>query len=254
MSSIPCNLLKLIDEGTAKSKTAVIGWSGSNILQVPDGCYIVITNFKYFYFIPYVGVDMSALSLTDMRDKLIKHSVQQIRFKSVKSNNHFVIRCPFELSKDSAGGNVIKWKTGGYADFGTYLVHESDVSISICTCPDLTLLDNEYEIAPQGTNKSEAPCDYGVDGSTFAFPAVQKVDNDVFNGFVNLPLTSKYTPVVADRYNFCGMELPVDHFTSLENWQTNTVSKKLSQYLNFPIVNIQYVEIPKPDKSIMASS
>lgn len=142
---ITSHLEQLIFEGKAEYRTFVLGLSGSNVIPVTRGSYIIITELCYMPFsnIPEQPDFSNAF-------ELFKRANKQIEVRSDKSINHFVIR-------DSAPYSYIP------VFFHTYLKHESDITINIAQIASLTegALTGSYGVAPITDDIKQTPLGYG---------------------------------------------------------------------------------------------
>lgn len=95
------NLEKLILDGKAKFRTFVCGQSGSNLLPISEGTWIIITGFTYCNFsdpdLPFSVVPFNAY---------VDRSVHQIRFRSSKSNNHYIVKDDIRREVGAPGSDI----------------------------------------------------------------------------------------------------------------------------------------------------
>lgn len=106
-------LEKLIHEGKARFRTFVCGQSGSNALPVREGTWIIITGFTYCNFsdpdTPIRGVPF---------DAYVSRSVHQVRFRSPKSNNHYIVKDDIRREVGAPGSDVNLIVNGGFSSGG----------------------------------------------------------------------------------------------------------------------------------------
>jgi len=248
----------LIHKGLASVRTMVVGAGGTNILRVPENNYIVITQFKYFYFnqFQYESTELDPAFLEVVRAK----SVQQISFSSPKSFNHFIIKSPERLDffLESEQENGGQYQINGHCDFDTYMVHSEDVIITIVTAPGD---DDSIAIAagflPGLTKAKNTPLDIGTIGSDLPEATTLQLfhTNGAPKDFIFDPVTKDFSG------NALGGAFPNPVVNNLQFAVTNQskldttifggegVTARVS-----PIVNIQYVMIQKQIDTTVAAT
>jgi len=106
-------LEKLIHQGKARFRTFVCGTSGSNVLPVQDNTWIVITGFTYINFsdplTPIPGADF---------DAYIRRSIHQLRFRSSKSNNSYILKDEIRRDVGDPGSDSNQIPNGDFANAG----------------------------------------------------------------------------------------------------------------------------------------
>jgi len=133
---------ELIHSGDAKTQTFVVGLSGSTVLPVPSGKYIVIHNICYFPF--FNAPDGKTTPVSTINSLCNK----QVEFRSEKTQNHFVFR-------DS--GNAVQVPV----ILDTYLVHFDDVAITFLQVPSIDPAQVVFSAVPITTVVRAAPTGYG---------------------------------------------------------------------------------------------
>lgn len=94
-------LEKLIQKGDAKFRTFVCGQSGSNLLPISPKSWVVITGFTYINF-----ADPQPLTPPSNFQDYIARSLHQVRFKSSKSNNHYIVKDDIRRDVGAAGSDI----------------------------------------------------------------------------------------------------------------------------------------------------
>lgn len=218
-------LEKLIHSGKASYNTFVAGGTEKHILNVQNDRYIIITDLTF-----YSSVNVPELVVDDtMLEDLLKAALNtQFKIFSEKSTNQFLVRNSFNITETAAGGRYYVIP-GQPTKLDVYLIHESDVSISFSYAGGTS---NELN----GISKSDVvayppPYDYGKDGQSGAL-AVRKIGRAAAsykNAFQGQSIVDT-TPGTLDlQFSF-----PVDNTTQYKN---------LNHSINYPILNIGYVEI-----------
>lgn len=223
-------LENMIHEGIASARTFVCGFGGSNVLEVPEGKYIVIHNIIYMPF--YDAPEIYHSNQQDL--EILTRINKQIELRSQKTDNHFIVR-------DS--GLFVQVPLS----IDTYLVHFSDVAVTLLHVPQIAPMSYVDGNLPITSTILEKPLGYGNLDSTKQVhiypPDMQYVPENAENAGV--------TPEPSYRKQF-----KLDHTINTALQLMGSVAP--SGYLldrAFPIVNIQYVLINKTatDK-IQASS
>lgn len=144
------HLENLIHKGEAQFKTFVVACSGVSVLPVPKGCYIVITDIIYNPFTD-VPENNSNGDTWANRNIINRKANKQIEFTSSKSKNHYVLRDSFVQQITPVIIN-------------TYLVHETNVTINICTFRTRTTANQlvfNYGTMPITNDVKQTPLGYG---------------------------------------------------------------------------------------------
>ena len=105
-------LEKLIHEGKARFRTFVCGQSGSNVLPVSDNSWIIITGFTYCNF----SDPALPLNLPINFDEYVARSIHQLRFRSSKSNNHYILKDDISREPGSPGSDINQIVNGDFAN------------------------------------------------------------------------------------------------------------------------------------------
>lgn len=103
-------LENLIQKGKARFRTFVVGQSGSNLLPVEDNNWIIITGFTYCNF-----SDPETPITGSQYNEYIARSVHQIRFRSSKSNNHYIVKDDIRRDVGAAGMDINQIINGDFA-------------------------------------------------------------------------------------------------------------------------------------------
>ncbi len=105
------HLENLIHKGKARFRTFVCGQSGSNALIVRDNTWIIITGFTYLNFYDFVrfGVDPRF-------DDVLSRSIHQLRFRSSKSNNHYILKDDIIRAPGDPGSDINQLVNGDFSN------------------------------------------------------------------------------------------------------------------------------------------
>ncbi len=103
-------LENLIHKGTARFRTFVCGQSGSNVLPVSENTWIIITGFTYCNF-----SDPETPITGSQFDAYVARSLHQIRFRSSKSNNHYIVKDDIRRDAGSPGSDTNLIVNGDFA-------------------------------------------------------------------------------------------------------------------------------------------
>jgi len=106
-------LEKLIHQGKARFRTFVCGQSGSNLLPVEDNTWIIITGFTYINFADPALIG----SLRSQFQDYLSRSLHQLRFRSSKSNNHYILKDDIRRDVGAAGMSINQIINGNFDDF-----------------------------------------------------------------------------------------------------------------------------------------
>lgn len=248
--AIPQNLIEKIESGNARYKTFCYGQSNTGFICVPDKTYIIIIGFQFWHFI-----DLNTGDLTN-HDLVNSRSVKQIRFRSKKSDNHYIIRQPITNN----GAEVAEWSSNGHTYIeDQYLVHTEDVAIDIVNSPVEQNLTPNASVLPAEVAKLKTPQSMGstatqpaavfplVDISYGALPdgMLQTRPLDCYTRYINPILIPIVTPLNSPQVVF-----PVTTDSLSLNFEAGR--GRLSRML--PLVNIFYVEVDKQSTETLQSS
>jgi len=107
-------LEKLIHQGKASFKTFVCGQSGSNRLPVGDNSWIIITGFTYYNF---ADPELIQAGIEVVRfEEYLSRSLHQIRFKSSRSNNHYIVKDDIRRDAGDPGSDINQIVNGDFAN------------------------------------------------------------------------------------------------------------------------------------------
>lgn len=215
------HLEKLILAGKASYNTFVAGGSQKHVLNVYNDRYIIITDITYQSSINTSNKNIGLLE--EDLNKLIQTLNTQCRIFSRKSFNQFLFRNQIAISPNGAKFNVMPF---GSIKLDTYLIHESDVSITFSYAGNRSNIDT-------GTSEADSiafapPYDYGKDGQPGALP-VRLV------GAAGSTRTSNSGQNKIDNTQIdLQLSFPVDATTNIQG---------LDLSVCYPILQIGYVEI-----------
>lgn len=222
-------LEKLILQGKAMFRTAVVGGSEKFILNVQNDRFIIITDINFQ--MPVKSGKDFFLDATGLKLLLIKGNTQMKVF-STKSNNTFLFRPTFNVS--TVEGKYLL-TPGASTSINTYLVHESDVSFTFSNAGFLNPTELRVLTDPQSIGYPP-PMDYGkagTPGSLAVTEIASVVASDSGRNFI-VPGGDLYTQQTV------GASAPTEVIFPVDN--TNRYNTLESPF-DYPIVNISYVEI-----------
>jgi len=238
-------LEKLILCGKASYNTFVVGGSQKYILNVKPDHYIIITsiNFQNVNQGKYSGrLDKPRSFVIDFEElaKLEEEAYNtQLKIFSNKSNNTFLFRNNFDISRLYVNGPGTDYRDDSYLifpkghyDINTYLIHETDVSFSFSDAGETNEILRDY--TPDSSIANPNPFDYGKESQTNK-TKVRLVTSDSQSGREMYPIGTAYKSLGLDPA-VANLEFifPIDKDHEL-NW--------LDKAPQYPIVNVQYVEI-----------
>lgn len=160
------NLEKLILAGKASYNTFVAGGSQKHVLTVDNDRFIIITDLIYFNSANAKrNWEATRQEVVDM----LKNLNTQVRIFSSKSINQFLFRNSVNIiPAPTQTGTVYNLMPFGSVKIDTYLVHESNVSITFSYAGDRINIDT-------GNSETDSiafapPYDYGKDGQPGVLP------------------------------------------------------------------------------------
>jgi hypothetical protein len=224
-------LEKLILCGKASFNTFVAGGSEKSVLFVDNDRFIIITGFTYFPMINGKAINLSVLELT----AILKRNTQMKVF-SDKSNNVFQFRNELNISQirnnDISQNQLFTVTPGAPVKMETYLIHDSSVAFTFSY--SMGLVDLNRDLSPPESVGFPIPMDYGKRGQN-GIPvrnAAETTDTvtaqKIYMGgkFVNNGIGSGVNEFI----------YPIDANTAINPTLLNSAE-------NYPLVNVQYVEI-----------
>jgi len=221
-------LEKLILCGKASYNTFVAGGSQKHVLNVKNDRFIIITDLTYFSSVnnsqnANIGIAAGLLR------RIINESLNtQLRIFSNKSFNQYLFRNQLSLTAEaSETGTLYNVMPVGSVKLDTYLIHESDVSITFSYAGGRANVDS----GPSETDSIAfaPPYDYGKDGQAGVLPV------RLISGSGTMK-TSNSGQNKIDPFDQIDLQLsfPVDNTTSFNG---------LDNPACYPILQIGYVEI-----------
>ena len=249
--AIPGNLVKLIHEGTAQYKTYAWGFSTHGFLPVRNDTYIVIIAFQFWHFI-----DLGFGDLEDL-DEVFERSVKQIRFRSRKSNNHFVIRQPIrslQLDEDE-----FIFDTWGHTEFkDLYLLHEENVSIEVINSSEPINIGIASDQAPPKAVSKAPPAGFGTETSAIPISAAQDVsigDGTQAGTMEIVPLSRQFNDFLpAAPFGFSQLSGQIEYPVTPFSGSQTIISGEGREHRSMPMLNIFYIEIDKEPTEKQKSS
>ena len=210
-------LEKMVLSGQASFNTYVIGGAEKYVLNVQSDRFIIITGITYFSRLNGLakGKEIDVL-------KNLTECITQLRVFSSKSNNLFTFRDSFSVNTTGPDNFILA--PIGSTQIDTYLVHETDISITFSAGGRRTNVSGNF---PDNTPANFPPYDYGQGTDPRALPVVlESQDTSLtslptgLNNLIPGPYTSEFT-------------IPVDpgHYPNV------------TAPFNYPLVHVQYIEI-----------
>jgi len=222
------HLEKLILSGRAVYRTFVAGNTNRHILPVGSDRFIIVTDLTFFNFAP----KETFVDLDGLKQVFQENSLFQVRIKSYKSENTFVFRNSFQITKDSQGNqHEYTINSQGSTQLNTYLVHTNDVAIIFSLHEAQTNVNDLSIMDARGVGFPRVS-DYGKEGLKDALQTL--------NSTVGLSTGANYTPG-GQIYNTPG-QINYAEFTAPIDPNTNPISLTNFPW-STPLLQIGYVEI-----------
>jgi len=218
----------------AFSKTITLGRSGQLVIPVAEDSTIVIWNFDYQNFLDVIDFDNM--------DEVFARSVHQVIIRSPKSLNTFIIRDDVTISQASFPppvGDINIANVFGHYNKDVYLVHSENIIITISAAPPLLGTASVIASPPNLLNPESPPRGYGS-----AAGAIPQTTNEIYPGVTGevLALSTKFGVSSAGSPMPTGdLRYPINASTALK--PTHVTSEQGQR--SYPILNINYVEIPR---------
>jgi len=231
---IPNELEKLVLCQKAFSKTITIGRSGQLVIPVAEDSTVIIWNFDYMHFI-------DVLDFEDM-DEVFSRSVHQVQFRSEKSNNNFIIRDDVTITEITGPGGLAinEANVVGHYLKDVYLIHSGNIVVTISVAPPLVGTVTAVGSPPNRLKPQSPPLGYGSDAPT----AIVQTTNEIYPAATGevIALSTKFgvssipTPMPSGDLRY-----PIGLATALN--PTHITSEQGQR--SYPILNINYVELPR---------
>ena len=237
-------LEKLILCGKASYNTFVVGGSEKYILNVKPDHYIIITsiNFQNIQQVKADGELGYPLYAWDevKKELFVQNTNTQLKIFSNKSNNSFLFRNNFDLQRlyvDGPGTGFDKDKylviPKNHYDIDTYLIHETDVSFTFSNVGRSAEGTRDY--TPNSSIGYPPPFDYGKESQPGSLKVRLKTVEDTTGTYGSLP--------VGEQYKSIGLPGDLDNLEFIFPVDSDHQLQQLDFTINYPIVNVQYVEI-----------
>ena len=221
-------LEKLILEGKATYKTFVAGGGTKSVLDLEVNRWIIITDFVVYSFLP---AEYPIASI-NFRNNFQEGLITQMNILSNKSFNSYVFRNSVNWTE--VGGNVYPSLTSPIK-FDAYLPHEKSIAFTFLRAEQDAgniLTTTQIDFSPADSIGIKPPLDYGRIGLPGAITVPRIRDTGTLvgefraggNSIANLTDPS-----------FTELSFPVNANTDFKT--------ESSDSLQFPIVNVGYVEI-----------
>jgi hypothetical protein len=221
-------LEQLILSGAASYRTFVAGGTNRHILNVGSDRFIIITDLTFFNFAPKEPIDLNNGDLK----KAFELSLFQVRIKSYKSENTFVFRNNFQVTKDNQGANHLYIVSPlGSTKLDTYLIHTNDVAIIFSLGESQNVLNLE-EMPSAGVGFPRVS-DYAKIGMKDPIKTLNRSKGPT--GAIHAPGGDLYASIPATDPVYKEFVFPVDPITDPIQLTGNQWST--------PLLQIGYVEI-----------
>lgn len=224
-------LEKLILCGKASYNTFVVGGSEKSVLFVDNDRFIIITGFTYF---PMVNGKAVNINLAELNLVLSRNT--QLKIFSDKSNNVFQFRNDLNISQirdNSVQQTQLFTVTPGAAvNIDTYLIHDSSVAFSFSYSMGLT--DLNRDLSPPESVGFPIPMDYGKRGQNGIA---------VRNAGETTDTVTAQKIYMGGKFVNNGIGSGVNEFIYPIDANTAISPTLLNSAINYPLVNVQYVEI-----------
>jgi hypothetical protein len=223
-------LEKLILCGKASYNTFAVGGSEKSVLFVDNDRFIIIVGFTYF---PMVNGNAIRINATDFKKILNRNT--QLKIFSDKSNNVFQFRNELNVTIDPdfiGGENLYTVTPGAPVSINTYLIHDSSVAFTFSYSMGLT--DLNRDLSPAESVGFPIPMDYGKRGQN-GIP--------VRNAGETTDTVTAQKIYMGGKYVNNAIGSGVNEFIYPIDVNTALNPLLLDNAVNYPLVNVQYVEI-----------
>jgi hypothetical protein len=221
-------LEKLILCGKASYNTFVAGASEKSVLFVDNDRFIIIVGFTYF---PMINGNALTITREQLKDILSKNT--QMKVLSDKSNNTFVFRNELNIAEIREGITPSFSVTpGGAVSIDTYLIHDSSVAFTFSY--SMGVIDLNRDLSPADSVGFPIPMDYGKRGQN-GIP--------VRNAGETSDTVTPQRIYMGGKYVNNGIGSGVNEFIYPIDANTALDPLLLNNAVNYPLVNVQYVEI-----------
>jgi len=226
-------LEKLILSGKANYRMYTHAATGKSIILVPDQRFVVITDIWIYDFLDHDLEGTPAI----IRSAL-ERAVKQISIYSDDSTTRFLHRSNMGYSPDQTDTRGIL-TTNGVTNYSVYLPHKSNITIELLNVPDpSTWFATGFAPSATRSQSRSLPSGYSKIGlvaggvtlsstNRVRFTAVEETRQD--------PITAPSTP--AQSFSAEGFQVPANAANLLD------APTQQIQSLQYPIINIGYVEI-----------
>ncbi len=221
-------LEKLILEGKATYKTFVAGGSTKSILDLQINRWIVITDFVVYPFLP----SSYPISLETFGAEFQNGIITQMNIFSNKSYNSFVFRN--SINWVVIGDNVYPSLVSPIK-YDTYLIGEQSIVFNFLRAENNVgnlLTTTDVGLTPADSIGLKPPLDYGKSGLPTSINVPRVRNTGILAGEFR-PLGNKIPNL--SNPSFTELSFPVNASTDF--------SGESAGALQFPIVNVGYVEI-----------
>lgn len=231
-------LEKTILSGKGIFKTFNAGGMGKNVIPVPEERFIIITKIVSYPHFPKTFSEISVAQATALRS-----SVYQINFNTEQRQYHYSIRNNFTQYYNSKD-DTFPPAPGSPVNIDTYLVCQSDVAITFVSPGDFGLSTpagavKVTDIRSAGVQPVQG---YGKEGQAPAPLSADTVRQADYNPGIFIRQNEfEDTGITQGSQVYNEYRIAVD-----DNTLYNTTlgqNNNLNENFNYPLVNINYVEI-----------
>ena len=217
-------LEKLILQGKAFFRTAVIGGTNKATLNIDDDRFIIITDLTYFPGL-YTKVPKQLINYDNV--------VSQFTVYGNRGFNNFVARTSYDFYTNTVPGTSF-YSPKTIVKFDTYILHEQQVGFSFSKGSAITKVFQGPAFPDNPGYK--APQDYGREGD---IPYLNSLLEGKFNTLINRHLYP-LSKLRSGQNNVNNLLFPIDKTTQLEFIDGLGGDIETNQY---PILHVSYVEI-----------
>ena len=224
-------LEKLILCGKASYNTFAVGGSEKSVLFVDNDRFIIIVGFTYFPMVNGKTINILSSELQFVLDRNT-----QLKIFSDKSNNVFQFRNELNISQIRSTNidqtQLFTVTPGAPVSIDTYLIHDSSVAFTFSYSMGLT--DLNRDLSPAESVGFPIPMDYGKRGQN-GIP--------VRNAGETTDTVTAQKIYMGGKYVNNAIGSGVNEFIYPIDANTKLSPTLLDKAANYPLVNVQYVEI-----------
>jgi len=218
--------------GNAVFKTFTAGGSYKSVLNVSEGCFIIITDLTYFPRVP------PTMDLSDYQ----KFALTQLLIASSSRNDNFLFRNSVS-SHYTANLTRVQVLPGETTKIDCYLLHSSDVIFAFTDCADVTL--TSPALTPAKGSGLHPPLEYGKQS---------------LPGSLAVPLGGTFTALSqAWAINFAGVGVDITGLPNVRRFNglrfpSQGMAGNVGLQYTTPLCHINYVEIKGTPATAVANN